>query len=159
MPITVMISLVVTVALFLISLLFRIAARLNLTLPLLYFLAVSTILNPWTATHEKLAFAILYLLTAFSVLSWIFALRRKWQEHQYYKAMKDDMSFQISRARQRGIPLDSVHFDSQGNMRYNNGNNIVESLLRTLSGVLFTIPSFPVLPCLTSSLLRPVQAY
>ena len=44
MPITVMISLVVTVALFLISLLFRIAARLNLTLPLLYFLAVSTIL-------------------------------------------------------------------------------------------------------------------
>ena len=126
MPITVMISLVVTVALFLISLLFRIAARLNLTLLLLYFPAVSTILNPWTATHEKLAFAILYLLTAFSVLSWIFALRRKWQEHQYYKAMKDDMSFQISRARQRGIPLDSVHFDSQGNMRYNNGNNIVE---------------------------------
>ena len=89
MPITVMISLVVTVALFLISLLFRIAARLNLTLPLLYFLAVSTILNPWAATHEKLAFAILYLLTAFSVLSWIFALRRKWQEHQYYKVMKD----------------------------------------------------------------------
>ena len=76
MPITVMISLVVTVALFLISLLFRIAARLNLTLPLLYFLAVSTILNPWRATHEKLAFAILYLLTAFSVLSWIFALGR-----------------------------------------------------------------------------------
>ena len=125
MPITVMISLVVTVALFLISLLFRIAARLNLTLPLLYFLAVS-ILNPWTATHEKLAFAVLYLLTTFSVLSWISALRHKWQEHQYYKAMKDDMSFQISRARQRGIPLDSVHFDSQGNMRYNNSNNIVE---------------------------------
>ena len=124
MPITVMISLVVTVALFLISLLFRIAARL--TLPLLYFLAVSTILNPWAASHEKLAFAILYLLTAFSVLSWISALRHKWQEHQYYKAMKDDMSFQISRARQRGIPLDSVHFDSQGNMRYNNSNNIVE---------------------------------
>ena len=63
MPITVMISLVVTVALFLISLLFRIAARLNLTLPLLYFLAVSTILNPWAANHEKLAFSILYLLT------------------------------------------------------------------------------------------------
>ena len=114
MPITVMISLVVTVALFLISLLFRIAARLNLTLPLLYFLAVSTILNPWAATHEKLAFAILYLLTA------------KWQEHQYYKVMKDDMSFQISRARQRGIPLDSVHFDSQGNMRYNDSKDIVE---------------------------------
>ncbi len=126
MPITVMISLVVTVALFLISLLFRIAARLNLTLPLLYFLAVSTILNPWAASHEKLAFAILYLLTTFSVLSWISALRRKWQEHQYYKVMKDDMSFQISRARQRGIPLDSVHFDSQGNMRYNDSKDIVE---------------------------------
>ena len=126
MPTTVMFSLIITVALFLISLLFRIASRLNLTLPLLYFLAVSTILNPWAASHEKLAFAILYLLTAFSVLSWIFALRRKWQEHQYYKVMKDDMSFQISRARQRGIPLDSVHFDSQGNMRYNESKDIVE---------------------------------
>ena len=126
MPITVMISLVVTVALFLISLLFRIAARLNLTLPLLYFLAVSTIQNPWTASHEKLAFSILYLLTAFSVLSWISALRHKWQEHQYYKAMKDEISFQISRARQRGIPLDAVHFDSQGNMRYNDSKDIVE---------------------------------
>jgi len=40
--------------------------------------------------------------------------------------MKDDMSFQISRARQRGIPLDSVHFDSQGNMRYNDSKDIVE---------------------------------
>ena len=118
MPITVMISLIITVALFLISLLFRIAARLNLTLPLLYFLAVSTILNPWAASHEKLAFSILYLLTTFSVLSWISALRRKRQEHQYYKALEEDMSFQISRARQKGIPLDSVHFDSQGNMRY-----------------------------------------
>ena len=72
MPITVMISLVVTVALFLISLLFRIAARLNLTLPLLYFLAVSTILNPWAASHEKLAFAIqpifLLLVSCFSML-------------------------------------------------------------------------------------------
>ena len=126
MPITVMLSLAVTVPQFLNSQRYRIAARLNLTLPLLYFLAVSTILNPWAASHEKLAFSILYLLTAFSVLSWISALRRKWQEHQYYKAMKDDISFQISRARQRGIPLDSVHFDSQGNMRYNNSNNIVE---------------------------------
>ena len=71
-------------------------------------------------------FQIFYLLTAFSVLSWISALRCKWQEHQYYKAMKDDMSFQISRARQRGIPLDSVHFDSQGNMRYNDSKDIVE---------------------------------
>ena len=73
MPITVMISLVVTVALFLIS-----------------------------------------------------ALRRKWQEHQYYKALEEDMAFQISRARQRGIPLDSVHFDSHGNMRYNDSKDIVE---------------------------------
>ena len=105
---------------------FRIAARLNLTLPLLYFLAISTILNPWAASHEKLAFSILYLLTAFSVLSWISALRHKWQEHQYYKAMKDEISFQISRARQSGIPLDSVHFDSQGNMRYHNSGDIIE---------------------------------
>ena len=77
MPITVMISLVITIALFLISLLFRIAARSNLTLPLFYFLAVSTVLNRWAASHEKLAFLILYLLTACSVLSWIFAIRKK----------------------------------------------------------------------------------
>ncbi len=74
MPITVMISLVITVALFLVSLLFRILARLNLTLPLLCFLAVSTILNHLSSKYEN-TFAILYLLTAFSVLSWISALR------------------------------------------------------------------------------------
>ena len=127
MPITVMISLVVTVALFLISLLFRIAARLNLTLPLLYFLAVSTILNPWAASHEKLAFAILYLLTAFSVLSWIFRSATQMAGTSILQSYERSICpSRFPRARQRGIPLDSVHFDSQGNMRYNDSKDIVE---------------------------------
>ena len=36
------------------------------------------------------------------------------------------MSWQIQQARERGIPFDSVYFDSQGNMRYNDTDEIVE---------------------------------
>lgn len=43
------------------------------------------------------------------------------------------MSWQIQRARERGIPFDSVYFDSQGNMRYNDTDEIVESTNHFLS--------------------------
>lgn len=40
--------------------------------------------------------------------------------------MKDDMSWQIERAKKKGVPLDSVYFDSDGNMRYQDTHEIVE---------------------------------
>ena len=42
----------------------RLAGKFRLTLPLLYFLLAATVLNPWAAAHETLAFAILFGLLA-----------------------------------------------------------------------------------------------
>ena len=83
-------------------------------------------MNKWAASHESLAFAILYILIAVSVISWLFALKDKLQERRYYRAIEEDMAWQIKRAKERGIPSDSVYFDSDGNLRYNDTKEIVE---------------------------------
>ena len=64
MPYTVFISLGISAVLLILSLLFRLAGKFRLTLPLLYFLLTATVLNPWAAAHETLAFAILFCLLA-----------------------------------------------------------------------------------------------
>ena len=87
---------------------------------------IATVLNPWAAAHEKLALGILFVLIALSVISWLFALKNYLSDRSYYKALEEDMSWQIQQARERGIPFDSVYFDSQGNMRYNDTDEIVE---------------------------------
>ena len=126
MPHGLMLSLSVTLILLVLSFLFKVAGKLRLTLPLIYFLLVSSILNKWAASHESLAFAILYILIAVSVISWLFALKDKLQERRYYRAIEEDMAWQIKRAKERGIPSDSVYFDSDGNLRYNDTKEIVE---------------------------------
>lgn len=73
MPYT--ISIGISVILLFLSLIFRLAGKLRLTLPLVYFLLTATVLNPWAAAHETLAFAILYVLLAFSVISWLLSLK------------------------------------------------------------------------------------
>lgn len=118
MPYAAMISLSLLLILMLFSFLFKIAGKLRLTLPLLYFLLVATFLNKWAAAHEPLAFAILYGLIALSILSWLFSLKRALQERRYYKAMEDDVSWQIARAREKGISMEDVYFDNHGDMRY-----------------------------------------
>lgn len=126
MPLGLMLSLSVTLILLVLSFLFKVAGKLRLTLPLIYFLLVSSILNKWAASHESLAFAILYILIAVSVISWLFALKDKLQERRYYRAIEEDMAWQIKRAKERDIPSDSVYFDSDGNLRYNDTKEIVE---------------------------------
>ena len=56
MPYTVFISLGISAVLLILSLLFRLAGKFRLTLPLLYFLLTATVLNPWATAHETLAF-------------------------------------------------------------------------------------------------------
>lgn len=125
MPYTVFISLGIFAVLLILSLLFRLAGKLRLTLPLLYFLLTATVLNPWAVAHETLAFAILYGLLAFSVISWLFSLRNAIRDRKYYKALEEDMSWQVRRARNNKIAMDTVYFDSTGNMRYKDTNEVV----------------------------------
>ena len=112
--------------LLILSLLFRLAGKFRLTLPLLYFLLTATVLNPWASAHETLAFAILFCLLALSVISWLFSLRNALRDRKYYKALEEDMSWQVRRARNNGISMDSVYFDSAGNMRYKDTKEIVD---------------------------------
>ena len=125
MPYTVFIFLGISAFLLILSLLFRLAGKFRLTLPLLYFLLTATVLNPWAAAHETLAFAILYGLLALSVISWLFSLRNTIRDRRYYKALGEDMSWQVRRARNNGIAMDTVYFDSTGNMRYKDTNEVV----------------------------------
>lgn len=120
------ISLILTTVLIILSFAFRIAGKLRLGIPLVYFLLVSTFLNKWAATHKPLALGILFALIIICVISWLFSLKNFIQEKRYYKAMKNDMSRQIERAKKKSVPLDSVYFDSNGNMRYQDTHEIVE---------------------------------
>ena len=126
MPYTIFISIGISVVLLFLSLIFRLAGKLRLTLPLIYLVLTATVLNPWAAAHETLAFAILYGMLAITAISWLFSLKNAIRNRNYYKAMEEDMSWQIKRARNNGIAMDTVYFDSNGNMRYKDTNHIVD---------------------------------
>lgn len=126
MSYTVFIFLGISAVLLFLSLIFRLAGKLRLTLPLLYFLLTATVLNPWAAAHETLAFAILYGLFALSIISWLFSLRNAIRNRRYYKALEEDISWQVKRAKNNGIAMDTVYFDSAGNMRYKDTNKVVD---------------------------------
>ena len=114
-----LLSFVVSVGLMILSFVFRLAGKLRITLPVAYFLLISTVLNPWAAAHEKLAFAILFILLGFSLISWIRSFKEYWDGRQYYKTMKEDIAWQARTARERGISTRDCYIDSEGTMRYN----------------------------------------
>lgn len=125
MSIITVLSLSITFGILLLSVLFKIAGKLRLTLSLLYLLLTATVLNKWAASHEILAFIILFALIGLSVFRWIRALHNNQKEKRYIKTIQEDILWQTEHAKQMHIPFDSVHFDSQGNMRYNTNNELV----------------------------------
>lgn len=126
MPYIALISIGISIVLLVLSLIFRLAGKLRLTLPLIYFVLTATVLNSWAVAHETLAFAILYGLLTLTVISWLISLKNAIRDRNYYKAMEEDMSWQIRQARNNGISMDSVYFDSNGNLRYKDTNHIVD---------------------------------
>ena len=123
---TVFLSLGISAVLLILSLLFRLAGKFRLTLPLLYFLLTATVLNPWAAAHETLALQSFMDCSPLSVISWLFSLRNVIRDQKYYKALEEDMSWQIKRARKTEFLWTTVYFDSAGNMRYKDTKEIVD---------------------------------
>ena len=111
-------KLVVTLGMFILSALFRIAAKLRLTIPVLYILAagVSSIFTDWVSQHEQLIFVGLYVQLAVVALSWIVTAVRAIRDRCSESWAEDDISWQIRRARELGVPLDSVSFDGSNNL-------------------------------------------
>lgn len=113
-----MLKLILSIWFSMLSLVLRIAAKLRLTIPVLYLLAigVSTVFTDWATQHERQILWGLYAQLALVALSWIFtavnALRSRmdgdWEE--------DDIAWQLRRARELGVPLDSIRFDSSNNL-------------------------------------------
>ena len=71
-----MVTLIFGLGMFLISLIFRLAHKLRLTIPLLYLLIVSTLLRRWYLTHFVLAERIFCVLLSIVAVSWLFSLAR-----------------------------------------------------------------------------------
>lgn len=124
MPI-VFISLLATVIMFILSIAFKVAGKVRLTIPLVYFLAISTVANTWASENEKLALTILGVLVALCVLSWCYSLRKKLQQRKQDFATQDYISWQIQKAREHGIDTSTVTFDSSGHMYDSEGNQII----------------------------------
>lgn len=62
MSIITVLSFSITFGIMALSILFKIAGKIHLTLPLLYLLLTATVLNKWASSHEVLAFIILFTL-------------------------------------------------------------------------------------------------
>lgn len=113
-----MLKLILSIWFSLLSLILRITAKLRLTIPMLYLLGVgiSTVFTDWANQHEQQVLLGLYAQLFLVALSWIVtavnALRSRmdgdWEE--------DDITWQLRRARELGVPLDSIRFDSSNNL-------------------------------------------
>ena len=113
-----MIKLIVSLGVFILSVVFKIAAKLRLTIPVLYILAagISTVFTDWVSQHEKLILLGLYAQLAVVALSWAITAVKAIQNRNQDSCGEDDIAWQIRRARELGVPLDSIRFDSSNNL-------------------------------------------
>jgi len=113
-----MIKLIVSLVVFALSAVFKIAAKLRLTIPVLYILAagISTVFTDWVSQHEKLILFGLYAQLMLVALSWVITAVMAIQNRNQDSCEEDDIAWQIHRARELGVPLDSIRFDSSNNL-------------------------------------------
>ena len=107
-----MVKLFVRMGMLLLSLLFWIAAKLRLTLPLLYILVVgiSTVFSDFVRRNEQAVLLGLYFLLGLSILSWLCTLVQAVRDRRQKRFTEEDIAWQLRRAREMGVPLDSVRF-------------------------------------------------
>lgn len=113
------ISISFTILLTVVSLIFKVAGKLRLTLPLLYFLAaiISTFFTDWTSQNEPLVLIGLYILIGLVTLSWIFSLIKTIKNKlDTNEALTDFVQWQLKKARESNIPLDEITLDENGNI-------------------------------------------
>ena len=119
------ISLVSVVIMFILSITLKLAGKLRLTIPIVYFLIICTFANKWASANEPLALGIFAVLVVFSILSWLYSLRKLIQSKRQDSATQDYISWQIQKAREQGIDINEVSFDSNGPLYDRNGQQII----------------------------------
>ena len=92
--------------LMLLPILFRLALKLRLGIPMLYAVLMLTIFRGWYQTHTALADGIFFAMVGLAALSWVVTLLLRlwnlledWREEQ---AMADLLAYRIRQARAAG---------------------------------------------------------
>ena len=119
MAIGAMLSLCLTAGLIIFSLIFKVAGKLRLTIPLVYLLVavVSTFVTDWTTENEPLVMLGLYILIGLCVLSWIMSLVKAIRRRREKKFFEEDVTWQLRRAREMGKVVDSITIGEDGTVR------------------------------------------
>ena len=100
--------------LFLLPILFRLALKLRLGIPMLYAVLMLTAFHGWYQTHTALADGIFFGLIGLAALSWVVTLLRRlwnllgdWREE---RAMAELLAYRVRQARAAG----EYAIDTQG---------------------------------------------
>ena len=92
--------------LMLLPILFRLALKLRLGIPMLYTVLMLTIFRGWYQAHTALADGIFYAMVGIAALSWVVTLlRRLWdllEDWREERAMADLLAYRVRQARAAG---------------------------------------------------------
>ena len=101
-----MMFIVLGAGLFLLPILFRLALKLRLGVPMLYALLMLTVFHGWYQAHTALADSIFFTLIGLAALSWVVTLLRylwgvleDWREE---RAMAELLAYRVRQARAAG---------------------------------------------------------
>ena len=101
-----MMFMILGIGLFLLPILFRLALKLRLGVPMLYALLAPTVFHGWYQAHTTLADGIFFALVALVALSWVVTLlRRLWdllEDWREERAAAELFAYRVRQARAAG---------------------------------------------------------
>ena len=101
-----MMFMILGVGLFLLPILFRLAVKLRLGIPMFYAVLMLTVFHGWYQAHIALADSIFFALVGLAALSWVVTLlRRLWgvlEDWREERAMADLLAYRVRQARAAG---------------------------------------------------------
>ena len=107
-----MMFMILGIGLFLLPILFRLALKLRLGIPMLYALLALTAFHGWYQAHTALADGIFFVLVGLAALSWVVTLlRRLWElleDWREERAMADLLASRVRQARAAGETIIST---------------------------------------------------
>ena len=90
----------------LLPILFRLALKLRLGIPMLYAVLMLTVFHGWYQAHTALADGIFFAMAGLAALSWVVTLlRRLWdllEDWREERAMADLLAYRVRQARAAG---------------------------------------------------------
>ncbi|USF28291.1 hypothetical protein N510_003250 [Firmicutes bacterium ASF500] len=101
-----MMFMILGVGLFLLPILFRLAVKLRLGIPMLYAVLMLTVFHGWYQAHAALADGIFFALVGLAALFWVVTLlRRLWavlEDWREERAMAELLAYRVRQARVSG---------------------------------------------------------